>query len=43
MLFTHPDDALAWFTIDGLLALGVEVRILRLSVVNNVSLYIGSS
>jgi hypothetical protein len=43
MLFTPPDDALAWFTIDGLLALGVEVRISRPSAVNDVSPYVGSS
>lgn len=43
MLFSHPDEALAWCKIDGLLNLGLEVRLLRPLADDSVSPYFGSS
>jgi hypothetical protein len=43
MLFSHPDDALAWLKIANLLTRGAEVRLLRPLADDAVSPYVGSS
>lgn len=43
MVFAHPDDALAWYTIEALLSQGAQIRLVRALAEDGVSPYTGSS